>query len=195
MSIFWDGLITIITFFFFVKLRNNQTTKTNKYFALFFVWMGISTLLGLFGHLFFLYFGFLGKFPSWFCIVITSYYFSLAILRINQVPLKKWKVFLLLKGLILLSLSYLNYTFNFVAIDSVFSYILLGTYFGKKLNKEMKNNFLLLGSLLILPTLFIFGLKIQIHPYFNKDDFSHLFILISLFFYYFCSTKNVNYDI
>ncbi len=194
MAILWNGLIALASIFFYIKTRKLESIKT-YYFPRFFLWMTVSTILGLFGHLFFGYFSFYGKFPSWLFIVITSYYFALSILQINKINISKWKNILLIKGGVLLMLSYIFSTFNFVAIDSIFSYVILGTYLGVKLKREIQNYHLLVGTILIFPTLFIFGLKIQINPYFNKDDFSHLFILISLFFYYFCTTKKVNYDI
>lgn len=193
MAIVWNGLTAIVSCIFYFKSKSK--TETINYFPDFFLWMTVATTLGLFGHLFFGYFGFFGKFPSWLFIIITAYYFSLAIIKINQLNTEKWKPILKIKGGILLSLSYLFSTFNFVAIDSIIAYIILGSYFGIRLNRNIQNSNLLVGTILIFPTLFIFGLKIQISPYFNKDDFSHLFILISLFFYYFCTTKKVNYDI
>ena len=194
MAILWNGLIALVSLIFYLKTKQHHATN-KPYFSKFFLWMFIATILGLFGHLFFGYFGFYGKFPSWLFIVITSYYFALAILHLNNLISATWKNVLILKGGALLLLSYIFTTFNFVAIDSIFSYIILGTYLGVKLNREVHNYYLLVGTILIFPTLFIFGLKIQINPYFNKDDFSHFFILISLFFYYFCTTKKVNYDI
>ena len=188
MAILWNGLIAIVSILFFLKTKKLDFNR-NLYFTKFFWWMSCATIFGLFGHLFFGYFSFYGKFPSWLFIVITSYYFTLSILQINKLNIAKWKNILILKGAIFLVLSYIFSTFNYVAVDSIFSYVVLGSYLGVKLNRELNNYHLLIGTILIFPTLFIFGLKIQINPYFNKDDFSHLFILISLFFYYFCTTK------
>lgn len=188
MAIIWDGLISITAFLFYLKLRKKINTN-NTYFTLFFLWMSISTFLGLIGHLFFKYFGFFGKIPSWICISITTYFFSLAILETNQMQLKNWKVGLLTKGLIFLILSLLFTKFSFVAIDSVISYMLLGTIYSYKFLEEKKNAFLLLGTICVFPTLFIYGLNYNVHRYFNKDDFSHFFIWLSLFFYYFSTTK------
>jgi hypothetical protein len=188
MAIIWDGLISITSLLFFIQLRKkNHTIYMN--FIRFFIWMSISTFLGLLGHLFFKYFGFFGKFPSWICISITAYYFCVATLEINQIGLKNWKIGLIIKGIICLMLSLIFTKFSFVALDSVVSYMVLGTFLGLKLMREKKNVLLLIGTICILPTLFIFGLKINVNLYFNKDDFSHFFILISLFFYYFCATK------
>jgi hypothetical protein len=194
MAMFWDGLISITSLLFYFQLRKKKNINLSN-FIHFFIWMSISTFLGLFGHLFFKYFGFFGKFPSWICISITAYYFCVAILEINQIDIKKWKLSLLLKGIICLILSLTFTKFDFVAIDSVISYMLLGTFLGVKLLREQKNALLWLGTICILPTLFIFGLKINLNRYFNKDDFSHLFIWISLFFYYFCAIKHRKYDI
>ncbi len=194
MAILWDGLISLTALLFYFQLRKKNDTNLNN-FKRFFIWMSISTFLGLLGHLFFKYFGYFGKFPSWICISITAYYFCISILEINQIDAKKWKSGLLLKGIIGLILSLTFTKFSFVAIDSVVSYMVLGTLLGVKLLREQKNALLWLGTICILPTLFIFGLKINLNRYFNKDDFSHLFIWISLFFYYFCATKNRKYDI
>lgn len=194
MAILWDGLLALISLLFFQKTIKQKNPKTTN-FRYFFAWMSISTFLGLLGHLFFTYFGFYGKFPSWFCIVVTSFYFCLAVLQINEIEFNKWKVLILTKGLLALAFSYYFTTFNFVAIDSVFSYVIVGCSLGIKLARNYQNYFLLLGSLWIIPSLLIFGLKINLNIYFNKDDFSHVFIFISLIFYYFCSSKKINYDV
>ncbi len=194
MAIIWDGLISITSLFLFRMLRKKKNTNHTN-FTLFFLWMSISTFLGLLGHLFFKYFGFFGKFPSWICISITAYFFSLAILEMNQMQLNKWKIGLLSKGLLFLVLAILFMKFNFVALDAVVSYMILSTFLGIKLMHQQKNPHLLLGTLCILPTLFIYSLKINLHRYFNKDDFSHFFIWLSLFFYYFSIRKNRYYDI
>jgi hypothetical protein len=194
MAILWDGLICFSALLFYMYLRKiNDSNLTS--FIRFFIWMSISTFLGLFGHLFFKYFGFYGKFPSWICISVTSYYFCISILEINQINIKNWKIGLFIKGISCLLISLMFTKFSFVALDSVVSYMVLGAFLGVKLFKEQQNMFLLIGTICILPTLFIFGLKINIHRYFNKDDFSHFFILLSLFFYYFCATKNRKYDV
>jgi hypothetical protein len=188
MAILWDGLISFSTLLFYMYLRKKNDINLTS-FIHFFIWMSISTFLGLFGHLFFKYFGFYGKFPSWICISITSYYFCISILEINKINIKNWKIGLFIKGIGCLLVSLMFTKFSFVALDSVVSYMVLGTFLGVKLLQEQKNMFLLIGTICTLPTLFIFGLKINIHQYFNKDDFSHFFIWLSLIFYYFCATK------
>ncbi len=194
MAILWDGLICFTALLFYMYLRKKNDTNLTS-FIRFFIWMSISTFLGLFGHLFFIYFGFYGKFASWICISMTSYYCCISILEINQINIKNWKIGLFTKGISCLLISLMFTKFSFVALDSVVSFMVLGTFLGVKLFKEQKNPFLLIGTICILPTLFIFGLKMNIHRYFNKDDFSHFFILLSLFFYYFCATKNRKYDV
>ena len=194
MAILCDGLICFSALLFYMYLRKiNDSNLTS--FIRFFIWMSISTFLGLFGHLFFKYFGFYGKFPSWICISVTSYYFCISILEINQINIKNWKIGLFIKGISSLIVSLMFTKFSFIALDSVVSYMVLGAFLGVKLFKEQQNVFLLIGTICILPTLFIFGLKMNIHRYFNKDDFSHFFIWLSLFFYYFCATKNRKYDV
>jgi hypothetical protein len=195
MSLFWDGLISIFSFYYYFQVKN-RSFKSSVNYSKFFFWMGISTFLGMFGHLFFPYFAIYGKFPAWICIVITAYFFSITAIELTNITsIIHWKKGLLFKSTVLLGLSFYMQTFNFIAIDSIFSYVILGTICGLKLRKTSTNNFLLLGSILIYPTILIFGCKISIHPLFNKDDFSHLFILISLFFYYFCTTKIKDYDV
>ncbi len=195
MSIFWDGLISIISFYFYFLLKKRQF-HASRSFQTFFFWMGSATFFGVIGHVFFYYLGVFGKYPSWLSTIITAYYFCISVLEVTKnAYLSNWKKGLLIKGMVLLCLSYYIKSFTYIAIDSVFSFVLIGTYFGLKFKKKTNNYYLLVGSMLIYPTIFIFGLKLTIHPLFNKDDFSHLFILISLFFYYFCTTKIKDYDV
>jgi hypothetical protein len=40
------------------------------------------------------------------------------------------------------------------------------------------------GALSFFPSAIIQGLKLNIHPWFDRNDLSHLLLLIGLFFYY-----------
>jgi hypothetical protein len=194
MTLLWDGLITIFSFVFYLKTFKRVSPRE---FPLFFRWMSAATFLGIFGHLFFPYFGIIGKFPSWICVSITSYFFCVGTLKLtSKTEIKRTTTSLIIiKSILLTVLSLLLQNFTWIAIDSVFSYIVIGSIYGFTLWKRNNAYNLLIGSLILIPTIFIFGLKINIHPLFNKDDFSHLFVILSLIFYYFCITKNKIYDV
>jgi hypothetical protein len=55
--------------------------------------------------------------------------------------------------------------------------------------------FIVYGTLVLIPSAFIFILDINLHVFFNRDDFSHVLILISsLLFYRAVAERNVSFE-
>ena len=63
-----------------------------------------------------------------------------------------------------------------------FSLGILGYYYQKKIEGSFK--YLWMSTLVALPSLPFQSLKINIHPWFDRNDFSHLLLVISLLFYW-----------
>ena len=112
----------------------------------------------------------------------------------TQVFLNKISMFKLL-GMILLEIVLLinvdisndpSIGLIFPALNSTiglgFSLGILGYYYQKKIDGSFK--YLWMSTLVALPSLPFQSLKINIHPWFDRNDFSHLLLVISLLFYW-----------
>ncbi len=173
---------------FVLCFKTYRLTKTdNTLFMKFFLFLGISTLLGAFGHVLFYYSGKIGKFPSWIFASIATFFFCCAM--INDLPNffnKRWNLIFWIKGILFLFLSIFFSNFIFIALDSILSYLLFGAGFGTQLWKASRIHmkYIVYGTLVLIPSAFIFILDVNLHELFNRDDLSHFIILITIIFYY-----------
>jgi hypothetical protein len=73
-------------------------------------------------------------------------------------------------------------------IGLIFSLVVLGLRYQKLYHPQFK--FFWVAALILLPNAFIQSQKINIHQWFDRNDFSHVLLLLSLCLYYF-TTKEV----
>ena len=183
-------------FCFFIVIRVNWSDASPmKSFRLFYLVLGISMIFGGIGHLFFQYFGFYGKIPSWGLGILAGYYMGKGVLyywREHQ-SYRFFNFFLIIKSIALFILSVVFLKFIFVAIDMIITYILYSGYMAyrlwKKENDEMK--YFVYGVMILFPSSFIFLMDINLHLYFNRDDFSHVLMFACIVFFY-KAVKNLN---
>ena len=99
---------------------------------------------------------------------------------------KELKLFLFVKGLILLILAIATQKFIFIAVDAILTYVIYSGIIGRvlALSKNTLYNQMFYGVLVCLPSVFIFLFKLNIHRWLNKDDLSHLLMLACLYFFY-----------
>lgn len=194
MALVTNWLISFFCFFVFVKTQWSNSYSSNA-FKYFYLLLGISTFFGGFGHLFFQYFGVYGKFPCWIMGVAASLFIGKGILfyRKDKPFYNNWNVFLWAKSISLLAFSLFSKKFIFVAIDAVLTYILYSGYLSWKLWRSEKNEmkYFVYGMVVLFPSAFIFFLNINIHRYLNRDDLSHLLMLICVIIFYF-GVKKLN---
>ena len=159
----------------------------NVLFFRFFLFLGISTFLGAFGHMLFQYGGKIGKFPSWFFASVATFFFCNAV--IEDLPSffdRRWKWLIWCKGFLLLGLSLVFSKFIFIAIDSILSYLVFGGALAVMLWKESREHmkFIVYGTIVLIPSAFVFILDVNLHSLFNRDDLSHFIILATVILYY-----------
>jgi hypothetical protein len=198
MALITNGLTFIFAFFAAFKLKNSDNAQV-KLFTKFYFFLGISTLAGAFGHLFFLYFGLNGKIVSWVTAVLAGFYGALAMI---QLTLKRnnatfFKALLIVKSLVLLTLCLVKMNFLFIAIDAILTYLI---YFGVlsfldwfKGASYMK--YFWVGILVLLPSAFIYLMNINLHLWFNRDDFSHVLMFLCIVFFFLSIRKYEEYTL
>ena len=182
-----DWLISFFCFRIFFQMKKARYLL-NASFQKFFFYLGVSTLLGGISHLFHFYFGVYGHFPSWIASSISTYFFCIGMLRMCYRVVTQFLVWVIqLKSVILLFLSLYLHLFLFVSIDAIVSFLVLGGFLGLKFyfeNVEHKFvKYMLYGVLVLIPAGIVFIFKLDLHLLFNRNDLSHIFILISVFLF------------
>jgi hypothetical protein len=191
VSLIYNWLVAILCLLWYFKMsKDSEFIKNWKYFFLTFA---ITSFVAGLAHSLYHYFGIYGKMPHWVGGIISGYFVCKAML--TKLALTKGKIvltfFMYLKLLASLSLALLYVTFTFVLIDSALTYIVycagISFVMIKQGEKEYKG--FVLGVLLSFCGAISFVFKLDISIYFNREDFSHIFVLASLIVFYLTATK------
>lgn len=205
-----DTLLLIVAFFFAYKtfqLKNKNSFFS--YWTLFFILFGISFFVGGLGHFCFNYWGVRGKYFSWFAGIFSAFIIEFAMIEIypNSALIKILKRIATAKLVLFIFLEiYVLNRYNIEAnpqkgliIPTLNSFIGLGLtlgflsiYYQRKIADSFR--FFWMSTLILLPNLIIQGLKINIHPYFDRNDFSHSLLIVSLYLYY-KALQGINNDL
>lgn len=190
-SLIYNWLVAVLCFVWFLKLTpNNEFVKNWRYFFLTF---SITCFFAGFAHSLFGYFGIYGKMPHWVGGIISGYFVGKAMLSLlEESKIKSFLMKLLVIKLvsnILLALSLV--TFTFVLIDSAITYIIycagISIYRIKRDRDEYK--IFVFGVVASFCGALSFVFKLDISIYFNREDISHVFVLISLILFYIGTKK------
>jgi hypothetical protein len=154
----------------------------------FFLSFALASFFGGLSHVFWNYWWFFGKIPSWFFGVTATTCSAFAMLEVDKLKLNTknriW-VLIALRGILVLIGAYAFWKFLFVAIDTIVVYIALTGVYGailwKKGYAHMKYN--LIAMIFLIPTAFIFLLKIDLHVWMNREDLSHLLMCVAIYFF------------
>jgi hypothetical protein len=200
MAIITDTILGLWSIFLGYKvIKLHKQLPFYKNWALFFILFGVGAFLGGIGHTFFNQLGISGKVPSWLMGPISIYFLEKAMISIywDKVVAKKLQLVSDMKlGVVLTIFFYLLFTIGYpqenntpflpVAINTIIGVILTAGVLGFKYTEKFsaKFKFFWLGVLILLPTAFIFLLKININQWFDKNDFSHILFIIGITYFY-----------
>lgn len=199
-AIIGDLLIFFLSLFFAFKIYPLITTKKfYKYWFYFFLVFGLGFLCGGLGHTFFNYWGIPGKYAGWYLSVFSVFFAEQAMLDAWQnLKLKtlfqKISVVKLFVVLIAMFLFYNFINFNddeqrgllipasnsFIGLFSTLG--VLSWQFQTKVHDAFK--FFWIGVLITIPSGIFQMLKINIHPWLDRNDVAHILLIISIFFYF-----------
>lgn len=189
MGLILNWVMASIAIIMFVRLKN-KNASFQKSWRWFFLTFAISTFFGGLGHVFFIYTGFYGKIMSWIMNFIASFFAGKAMIEtglIRQKAKKNLLNFIVAVSFVLLVLTMMYKSFTFVIIDTAIIYFTFCLGFGidalKKGIPSMK--YIIIAVLILIPSAFVFIFKINPYLWFDTNDLSHTFIIISLFFFYF----------
>jgi len=203
-----DLLMGSMSIFFALRLRKQKSKHAFlKYWYYFFLTFGIGSVCGGFAHAFFLYTGPQGKFPTWISAILSAYFIEKAMIKsanklnrnniLGKIAFTKMiLVFLVVITVISTEAYQKEHTIGFIpiAINTLIGVFISVASISLYNMKQGYVNFkyLLFGVLVMLPSFFIFLLKINPIQWFDKNDLSHIIILIGIYFFY-IGLKKLNY--
>lgn len=165
----------------------------------FYLLFGISFLFGGFGHFFYHYLALWGKYPSWILGMIATYYLSLAQISLWPKPQMQSRFKIAALILLLGGIGTEIWVFNNIdlsidqskglavptivsGIGLIFSLVFLGIQYQKRYHPNFK--YFWMAALLLLPNAMIQSQKINLAQWFDRNDFSHVLLGLSLFLYW-----------
>lgn len=193
-----DTLLFIFSMYFFVRIGTKNSDAFTRNWRGFYLFFGISFLLGGLGHLLYNYWGIPGKTPSWYLSVLAVFCVEAAMISLCEnekvktllTTLSKVKLVLALVGVTVVvfvvdlkadySKGMLVPTVN-STIGLVSTLGVLGYRFSKKIRGF---RYLWISVIVLLPAAVIQGMKINLHPWFDKNDAGHVLLIISLYLYF-----------
>ncbi|WP_070136925.1 DUF6962 family protein [Crocinitomix algicola] len=191
------GITSIVLGLLLSKIKIEHPFRT--YWIWFFLIFGLGAFVGGLGHVFFNYWGVAGKFPSWISGPIAIFLLEQGMIAVhpNETKLSLFKslsfwkmilVFVIFTLVCLFAPIQENPRLAFLptAINTIFGVILtagvLGNFYAKKIDINFK--YFVFGVITLTPTAFIFLMKINLHPWFDKNDLSHVLMVIGISFFY-----------
>jgi hypothetical protein len=186
MSLVTNWIISITCVVIFTKLYKKKT-EFEHYWTLFFLVFSLSTFSGALSHIFYNYTGLYGKLPPFSLAIIANYFIDRAsFTKIqNQKKREFWEWFALAKAIICVILLSISVNFMIVQVNTAITAAIILVWFSistKDQSDAWKQFLTGIGFLVITASVQI--AKLNIHLWFNKDDFSHILIAIAMVFFY-----------
>ena len=195
-----DTFIALVSLFFGYKVyKMNQNSAFFKNWNIFFIIFGISFIGGGLGHSFFNQWGVQGKYFGWVTSIIAVYFIEQAMISLypnekKQTLFKKLSIYKFIlaeislisififadldanpqKGLLVPSVS--------TAIGFITCLLILGLNYQKTITPSFK--WFWISVLTMIPSAIFQGMKISIAPLFDRNDMSHILLVIALVLYF-----------
>ena len=199
-AVITDLLMAIVSFFLGIfLLRKRQNSAFETWWISFFFLFAISSFLGALGHGFFIYWGVAGKFPNWITAIPIIYFIERAMLSLLANEKRKERLILLALYKMILVYSVFIWicivfpiqekpqiAFLPLAINTIVGVILSTGILGYQYSKKEKSfKLIYFGVIAMIPSAFVFLIKINPAPWFDKNDLSHVLMTIGIVFFYF----------
>lgn len=195
MSLVTNWIITITCLVFVFKLRK-ENDSFSQFWTLFFLIFALSTFTGGLSHVFFNYTGQYGKLIPFSLAIISNYFLEKGTYVFDQNYKKKefFEWFSLSKLIVSLILLGATLHFQVVTINTSVTVLLILARFINSIRK-LGNAYKLYsyGAFVLMITGLVQALKINLHLWFNKDDFSHILIAIAMIYFFKATVRLKNY--
>lgn len=207
MAIITDTILGGLSLFYGFKLLKIQNKLAfYTYWKWFFIVFGVGAFVGGLGHTFINQWGVIGKFPSWLCGPLSVYCLEQAMISIypNEKKFEYFKLASTLKMIACYAIFFYIYAtqpiaekielpFLPIAINTILGVSLTAGLLGLKYTKLFTAgfNYFYLGVLVMIPSAFIFLMKINLHQWFDKNDLSHVLMAAGITYFYFGIKNNV----
>lgn len=189
-----DLLVSVVCFFALYQLsKKKQSGRTHVYFRMYFLLLGIATLLGgLVGHGFLYVFTFAWKLPGWIVSMLSVAFIERSSIEYAR-PLidpRVGKFFLVLNIIeLLIVMTITIYTLDFTWVEFHSGYGLLAVvlpFHGFNYFKTRdQGSLIILGAVMIACiAALVFMNQISLHAWFNYIDISHTLMAIAAFVFY-----------
>lgn len=176
-----------------LRLLYNDS-RMHRQVMLYFILMGVATLLGgILGHGFLYAVGFFWKLPGWLLSMIAvnllervMIHFSAA--RLSPRMLRFFSVFNIIELLVFMALAFGTLDFLYVQIHSTYGFLVVVFSFcvynyRKNHHPEvMKDMMIGVGWIFVCAVVFV--ARVSISPWFNHADLAHLFMFIGAIYFY-----------
>lgn len=195
-----DTIILLVALYFAFKINLfSDKSKFNLYWKYFYIVFGIGFFCGGLGHAFFNYWGVPGKYASWYIGIIACLMIELAMFSIyptvkfrgilSKIAIIKSVLFLLIQTIVLWKVDLTIDPQKGLLVPTLSSVIGLGLVLGllsARYQKIYNHNFkfLWISALLLIPAAVVQAMKINIAPLFDRNDISHILLIVTLFLYY-----------
>jgi hypothetical protein len=201
-----DTFIAFVSFFLAYKTyqisKLYSTNDLNRgffsYWKIFFIIFGVSFIGGGLGHSFFNIWGVQGKYFGWITSIIAVFFIEQAMLSILK---SKYKKIFKKLSLIKLVLAEIALVSVFVIADmdadpqkgllvpsvsTAIGFITCLGMLGVVYQKTMTRSFMWfwISVLTMVPSAIFQGMKISLYPLFDRNDMSHILLVLALIFYW-----------
>lgn len=193
-----DTLLFLFSLYFFYRIRTKQSNEFTRNWQGFYLLFGFSFLFGGLGHLLYNYWGIPGKTPSWYLSVIAVFCVEMAMISLVANTKAKKIYALLSKVKLVLAVAGVTVVLWVVDLEADYSKgMLVPTLnstlglvctlgiLGYRFSKEIPEfHYLWISVLVLFLAALIQAMKINLHPWFDKNDAGHVLLLLSLWMYY-----------
>ena len=195
-----DLLIFILAIYYArkVKVFQNQTPFFS-YWRMFFLTFGITFLIGGFTHLFYYYLGHNSKYIIWYLGFLNAYFIEMAMTSVfpDQKIRNMLTKIVQFKLIAVMILATYIYTKIDISVDQnagllvptlnstvglFFALGVLGIYYSRKIHNSFA--YFCSSVFILTPSIFFQSMKINLHQWFDRNDASHVLLLLSLLFYF-----------
>lgn len=197
------GDVVIFALSIFLAYKTTKLSAKGNYFLFwkwFFIVFGISFIAGGFGHLFYNYWSLPGKYLGWYSGMVATMLIEIAFLSIF--PIDKWRNWLTGFAIVKMSAAFISegivLTYYDLSVDQskglfiptlnsvlglALAFGVLATYYKSKIDNSFRLFHLCI--LVLVPPVFFQLFKINFAQWFDRNDVSHVMILVSLLLYFY----------